>query len=174
MPNPFAALGLDPQFDLDASNVHECYIRALASTHPDRFLDPMDQADAAERTAQINEAYRVLSDPELRAEALLGLLGGPTREEDKSLPPELLAQMMEIRETWDAAADADDQATLKELRSWVLQQHREALARVAALFTRLAGAPNPDAHFKTIRLELNALRYFRRMLDQTPHNSAGE
>jgi molecular chaperone HscB len=175
MPNPFELLGLPPRFDLDASSLHQRFIAALSATHPDHFVVPLEQADAAERAAQFNEAYRVLADPEARANALLELLGGPAREQDKSLPPELLGQMMEVREAWDAAAAADDQATLTQLRTWADDQHRQTLAAVASLFfsVDLPGAVDSptdsrDRVLKDLRLKLNALRYFQRMLDQAP------
>lgn len=163
-------LGLEPGFALDEAELHRRFIAASAATHPDRFADPLDQADAAERSAAINEAYRVLKDPEARANVLLQRLGGSDQSQDKSLPPDLLVEMMEIRERMEEAIDAADEAQMRQLARWAHEQRAAHLARVGELFAaalQASGAARAE-HLKAIRLELNALRYFQRMIEQTP------
>ncbi len=171
MPDPFKTLDLPPRFDLDTGDLHTRFIQASAATHPDRYTDPVQQAQAAERAAEINHAYAVLSDPERRADALLTLLGGPAKDQDKSLPPDHLMDMMETRETLEAAVANQDHAELDKLRAWA-HDHREAhLKKIAELFAESAndsGNELPDPTAKAIRLQLNALRYIQRMLDQMP------
>jgi molecular chaperone HscB len=169
MLDPFAILGLPRQFDLDTEDLHRRYIQASARTHPDRFRDPLDQADAAEQSATINEAHRLLSDPAARADALLQLIGGPGKSDDKSLPADLLMEMMEIREEMEQAIAADDAATLARLRVWANDEKAKHLQRIADLFTRTHQDPSvTETTLKQIRLELNALRYVQRMLEQMP------
>ena len=164
MEDPFAVLGVEPRFDLDMDRLHARFIELSARTHPDRFADPLEQAEATDRASRLNEAYRILTEPEKRADALLRLHGGPAREDDKSLPPDLLMQMMEVRERMEEAVASRDADELAELRQWAEDQRREHLARVAKLFD--GGVTNDSA--KAIRLELNALRYFERMIEQMP------
>ncbi len=158
--DPFETLGVEPRFDLDETDLHQRFIRATAAAHPDRYLDPLEQADAADRASQINHAYRVLSDPESRANALLATLGGPAKEDDPSLPPDLLMDMMEVREEMEAAIEANDSADLERLRKWAEGRRAEHLDRIAAHF----GAND----LAQVRLELNAMRYIERMLEQMP------
>lgn len=166
----FATLGLPPRFDLDEADLHRRFIAASAGAHPDRHADPIAQAEAAERSAAINEAYRVLRDPESRAAALLAALGGPAKEEDKSLPPDLLVEMMAVRERQEEAVETGDAATLRELADWARAQREAHLARVAELFDQAQSAgPRERADaLRAVRLELNALRYFQRMIEQSP------
>jgi len=161
MADPFAILGVKPQFDLDAEGLHARFIAAVATAHPDRFSDPVDQADAAVRTAEINEAYATLTDPERRANALLIKLGGPAKNDDKSLPPDLLMQMMEVREQSEQAIATDNRTELERLRCWARNQREEYLGRISKLFER--------RDTTAIRMELNALRYIEQMLKQLPH-----
>lgn len=168
MDDPFDVLGLDPRFELDEADLHRRFIAASAATHPDRFVDPLEQADAAERSAAVNEAYRVLRDPVARAEALLVRLGGPAKEQDKSLPPDLLMEMMEVREEMEEAIETRDRTTLDRLRTWAEEQRADRLATVSNHFARAQAADSPAEELKRIRLELNALRYFARMLEQMP------
>ena len=58
----YEILGLDEDAPIEA--VHESYRRLAKVTHPDISSDP----DAEERFMLIAKAYRVLKDPELRAE----------------------------------------------------------------------------------------------------------
>ncbi len=158
--DPFALLGLEPRVAIDADELHRRCIEASAENHPDRFTDPIEQADAADRAAEINAAYRKLQDPERRANALLVLRGGPTKEQDKSLPDDLLMEMMEVRERMEDAVTRDDADELATLQRWADDQRRSRLDNVAALF---------DADDLTaVREQLNALRYIERMLEQMP------
>ena len=178
MINPYQALGLPLSFEVDLSLAHQRYIAASAANHPDRFTDPLDQADAAERSALINDAYRTLKDPASRAEALLALLGGPAKESDKSLPPDLLMEMMEAREGLDEAKDTGDQSQINKWRDWATQRHAVHLSRIAELFSQLTPPGQPpmpsqdisnattQAMLKAVRTELNALRYFERMIQE--------
>ncbi len=165
MSDPFAILGLPPRFDLDEAELHARYLSAAAATHPDRFADPLEQAEAADRAALLNDAYRTLTDPEQRANALLRMLGGSAKQDDNTLPPDLLMDMMDVRERMEDAIASSDADALAALRTWADQQRKSHLDRIAALFA----AEPPD--LKQVRIELNALRYIERMIEQMP---AGE
>ncbi|MEM7624715.1 MAG: Fe-S protein assembly co-chaperone HscB [Planctomycetota bacterium] len=163
MPDPFALLGLPPRFDLDQAELQQRFLAASSENHPDRFTDPLDQADAAERSAAINHAHQTLADPESRARALLALHGDADEADtDAALPPALLMEVMEIREEMEQAIAGDDHATLARLRTWAHEKRDE---HVAELASRFAASP-VDA--TTVRRVLNALRYVQRMLDQMP------
>jgi len=168
--DPFALFDLPRQFELDEGQLHERFIAASAVNHPDRFTDTVRQAEAAERSAAINEAHVVLTDMEKRADCLLGLLGGPAKGDDKSLPPDLLMEMMEIRQRMEEAVSSQDEATLAELLKWAEQQRQTYLGRIGELFRQLDSRNDDDStpQRKAIRLQLNALRYIQRMLDQMP------
>ena len=165
MANPFEVLGVPARFDLEGAELHRRFIALSAANHPDRFLDPLAQADAAQRAAQINQAYQILADPQSRAEALLAVLDGPGQGADKSLPPDLLATMMRVREELEQAIASNDGPTLARLRAWAQGERAKSLARLAVLFAQ-AGDPQQGALVrKEIHLALNALRYFQRTLE---------
>ena len=161
MPDPFATLGLPPRYDLDADELERRVLALSSELHPDRFTDPLEQADAAERIAAVNHAHRTLRDPATRAAALLDLHDEPGGD-DKALPPELLMGVMEVREALEEATAAGDQAELERLRRWAEDQRDQRLAEIAELFdaTPVDGA--------AVRVQLNALRYATRMLEQMP------
>jgi len=165
MTDPFDTLGVAPRFDLDSDDLHRRMLTLTGEHHPDRFTDPFEQAEAAERAAQINEAYRTLADPERRANALLTRLGGPAKEDDHTLSPDLLMEVMEVREELETAVESNDADAIERLRRWAVTERAKRLDAVAALFDH---GGEPVVLGKAVRLELNALRYFERMLEQMP------
>ena len=83
--NPFEVLGVPAGFEMDEAQLHRQFVLRAAAAHPDRFTDPFEQAQAAQRAATINDAYQVLRDPQARAEALIELLGGLNATERNTL-----------------------------------------------------------------------------------------
>lgn len=160
--DPFDTLGLEPRFDLDTGAVERAYLRLAAAAHPDVVGD---DAEAARRTAEINDARAVLLDPERRAEALLLRLGGPAKNQDKSLPPDFLGEMMDLRETIEAAIAGDGDAERATWRAWALGRRAEFIAGVGAAFAALA-SPAAETDLRAIRTRLNAWRYFERLIEQ--------
>src|SRR5262249_47918035 len=112
---------------------------------------------------------RLLVSPELRAGALLGLLGGPTRDGEKGLPTGFLVEIMEIREEMEAALDnRDDGARERERRrgeAWAADQRRMAIDDVSGMFAALSSPAAPEA-LRAIRVRLNAWRYVERLIEQ--------
>ncbi len=162
--DPFATLGLDRRFDLDETELRQRFLSASAQAHPDRFTDPLDQADAVEAMSRLTDAHRELADPESRARALLRLSGLESDGDRDKLPPDLLMQVMEVREELEAAVEENDQGALERLRAWAHDERGQRLSALAGHFANTLDADSAAA----VRLELNALRYVQRMLEQMP------
>lgn len=159
--DPFALLGLPRAFSDSKADLQRAWLARTARLHPDR---PDAPPDAAEQLARLNEAQATLDDPERRANSLLALLGGPAKEQDKSLPPGFLQKMLEIREQMEADLAADSSARDRWER-WAREQRDSSIERVGQLFNAVSSAADPAA-LKAIRTELNAWRYIERMIEQ--------
>jgi len=171
MPDPFAVLDVFPRFDLDEAELQRRYLELTAKHHPDRFTDPLEQTEAAEKTAEVNEAYRLLRDPEQRANALLLRLGGRSAAEDQQLPPDLLMEVMELRESLETAQAEKDHEAMRRLVGEAQERRQRLLDALAEKFTRAverADDPSQPDLLAEIRRDLNTLRYFQRMVDQAP------
>ena len=175
MDNPFEILGVPQTFDQDDQALHRRFLELSAAHHPDRHPDPLDQARAVEQASLINHAYRIVKDPESRANALLDVLGGSSKEQDRSLPPELLMEMMQKREELEQAQDQDDAQAVNELLAWAESGREQHFEKIAALFRQATQTTDSetgpstekrDALLQEIRLELNTLRYIQRMAAQ--------
>jgi molecular chaperone HscB len=161
----FEILGLKRAFTVDAKALQERFIALSAANHPDRYTDPLDQADAAERASVINDAQRVIADPMLRAQALLELLApGASKADASALPPGFLMEVMEIREGIEEAKDAGDKAKLQEVKRQAEGEFQARLGVLGTLLDKACAAPDAQA-VAGARLELNALRYVKRMIE---------
>ncbi len=118
--NHFDLFGVPARFALDDAAVERAYRALQGEVHPDRHASASD-ADrrlALQASARVNEAYRTLRDPVLRAEYLLAQRGVQADDEtDTALSFDFLASALERREqVADAAAAGDEEALERMLR----------------------------------------------------------
>lgn len=161
MNDPFQLLGLPRRFDLDDAALRRAYLARVSAIHPDIAGD--DQAQAA--SAELNLARESLANPESRANILLALLGGPTKETDKSLPPAFLMEIMETREEIEAALASGSSGERTRWTDWGTMQRQSYIAQLREMFDSLSAAPSP-ASLKQIRTTLNSWRYIERLIEQ--------
>ena len=164
--DPFAILGVDPAFDLDPRTLRAHWMRTAAQVHP-------DVAGAMHASARLNEAFRALSHPLSRADALLVRLGlRALAEQDdvkRALPTGFLMEMMEFREEVDALRPTDTQARASLLE--VAKSRRDAaIVGIAAGFRTLGESPIDErARTRAVREVVewaNVVRSFDRMMEQ--------
>lgn len=161
-PDPFDTLGLVPSFDLDPAALERAYLALAARAHPDAAPD---DPEAARRSARLNEARRILADPEQRANALLGRLGGPAKEQEKGLPPGFLPGIMQTREEIEEAIASGADAARARWEAWAAERRAEHVRSASRLFREVSSPPTPGA-LRAIRVELNAWRYTERLIEQ--------
>ncbi|MGE3109420.1 MAG: DnaJ domain-containing protein [Phycisphaerales bacterium] len=173
----FDILGVPARFDLSPAAIRSAYLALSARLHPDA-VEPSaaSDPDAQARAAELNAAKQSLDDPESRADLLLRRLGGPAKEQDKSLPATFLAEMLHTRELIEEALQSRDDSRIDPWRDWAADRRRRHIATVGELFAALdhpAGRLAPDlraAHLRSIRAELNMWRYIERLIEQLePH-----
>ena len=164
----FELFGMQRRFDVDVGLLHRKYLTLSQLVHPD--MAGQESEDAHRYTlalsAKLNRAYETLKQPAKRAEYLLTLAGGPTAADNKNVPGQRLAEIMALREDIEEAKEADDTAALLELRGLIQDRHDALLDEVAALCGRLD--PKDDGLLKTLREQLNGLKYWENLLDQLP------
>ncbi len=109
--------GPPPQgpFEIDLRQLRKEFLQLQAQAHPDRHHGA-DKARAEGASARINEAYKTLQNPLLRAQYLLSLRGIDVAEDEtaKVEDPELLMEVLEMRENIEAAEEAADLEPMKE------------------------------------------------------------
>lgn len=158
--DPFALLGVVPEFPVEEGRLRQAWLQATALNHPDRAADSV----AAHQTlSAVNQAYRTLSDPERAANALLTRLGGSSPDTHKALPDGFLMEMLEIRDELEEAKASKDPGKIAKLEAWADEQRGAWMARVTEQF---AAHSEQDDQRDAIRQSLNAWRYIERLIEQ--------
>jgi molecular chaperone HscB len=106
----FARLGLPAALDLEPASLDRAYFALQRRWHPDRFANspPDERARASAEAAALNDAYRTLKDPLLRAVYLAGLKGVELPGDGRTIDdPDLLMEAMEAREGLHEATTAE-------------------------------------------------------------------
>ncbi len=109
----FSILGLSPAFDIEAADLKKRYFSAQRAFHPDRLVGkgPQDRRLAISHSMLLNSAYETLKSPLRRAQYLLFLKNMPVAAAKPS--PELLMEIMELREHVAEIASAEAVASLE-------------------------------------------------------------
>lgn len=164
----FRLFGIEPGFDVAMDELHQRFVAMSRLAHPDLASDPSEETrrKSLSLSATINRAYDTLKSPVRRAEYLLGLAGGTSSAEDKSVPGQLLGEVMMLREEIEEARGANDHAALKAMAVQVSQRRTATLAQVEQLSRTLPSA-GPEVR-KQLREQLNAMKYWDNLLEQLP------
>ncbi|EMD62843.1 hypothetical protein COCSADRAFT_37733 [Bipolaris sorokiniana ND90Pr] len=137
-------------FAIDLAALKREFLQLQARAHPD--LHPQADKKRAEVTsARINEAYKTLQNPLLRAQYLLSLRGIEVAEDEtaKVDDPELLMEVLEARESIEEAEREED---LEEMR----QRNEERIAQSTEIIDKAFKEDDLDA----AKSEAVKLRYW--------------
>ncbi len=168
----FTLLGLPRRYDLDEAELHRKFIALSRHAHPDFATGESDEVQELHLriSAGVNDAYRTLKDPAARASYLLGLFGGKTSAEDKTVPGGFLGTMMMMQEEMADARSAGNKAELGRIRTVLQTQHDGLVRRIGKLFEEYQESLSCEAVRKDllgeIRQQLNAVSYVRKLLTQ--------
>ena len=112
MNNPFALFNLPVTFQVDSALLNERYLALQKSLHPDNFsaASAQEQRLAIQKSAEINDALRILKDPIARADSIIALNTGEQEnpEEKSNKDIGFLMQQMEWRETLENIENRKD------------------------------------------------------------------
>lgn len=166
----FDVLGLPRGVDVDRAELERAYRERSLRLHPDRTGkdDPRERRLSLERTALLNEAYRTLRTPEPRAFYLLKLHGLDLQKDEAravTVPPEVLEQVLDLREQLDSARTAGDDEQVSALSDRVRVQSASTLQAAQSALRRLERVPGDAASREEAAQALARLRYHHRFLE---------
>ena len=113
----------------------------------------------------MNKAYETLRDPVRRAEYLLELSGGKSAADDKRVAPELLAEVMMLREEIEESRDRGNANAISAIRPDIARKKDAAMQKIAELCRRITADSDASVH-DDLRLQLNSIKYFDNLLAQ--------
>ncbi|KAH9308021.1 hypothetical protein KI387_035932, partial [Taxus chinensis] len=105
----------EPGYDVDTKDLEKKYKDWQKKLHPDLFQRKSEQEKeySAQQSAEVIKAYNTLLKPLSRAEYMLQLQGIHVDKERTVTDPELLMEIMEVRESVE---DADSDDALKSIQ----------------------------------------------------------
>ncbi|KAK5628259.1 hypothetical protein RRF57_003974 [Xylaria bambusicola] len=121
-------------FDIDVRALRREFLSLQAGAHPD--LHPAHMKSRAQAaSARINEAFKTLSHPLLRAQYVLSLRGLDVGGDEtaKVEDPELLMLVLETRETIE---EAENEGDLEGLRAENEERIEESVGRLGDMFAK--------------------------------------
>ncbi len=140
----FVFFGLPRKLKIDLADLEKRFYNLSRMLHPDNFYrsNEVERQLSLDKSAELNDAYRTLKDPVLRAEYLLNLEGH--KAGSRQAPPELLEEVFEMNE-WVA-----------ELKA--LRQRTEAPRRLEEIEHHLVSSrAHFEEHIRSFHQELMAL-----------------
>ena len=159
----FSLFGLPPRLSLDVSDLQSRFYSLSRQFHPDRFArsSAAEQQDALDKTALLNDAYRILRDPIQRAEYMLSQSGFDIGEQrSKDVPPELLEEVFELNMLLE---ETPDRAELEEARGKFQHMQDETDDEIKSLFEKY-DATEDRTVLQSMRGVLNRRRYIQNLV----------
>ena len=139
MNNPFALFDLPVAFQVDSALLNERYLALQKSLHPDNFsaASAQEQRLAIQKSAEINDALRILKDPITRADSIIALNTGETEnpEEKSNKDIDFLMQQMEWRETLENIENRKDTDELTAFAQEINQIRHAILSELCTALT---------------------------------------
>ncbi len=162
----FALFKLERRYRIDPAELDRRFLSLTRNIHPDFFTGKPDEMRglSVRLTAELNDGYRILKDPVLRAGYLLERAGGAAAAEDRSVPPEVLTQVMLLREEMEEADG--DLGALNRIGDQVREHREHTLERIAVLADDLESA-DEDAK-SGLRTLINSVKYYDKLLAELP------
>ncbi len=162
----FALLGLPRTYAIDEKKLNAAFRGLARAVHPDRFTGESQEAQslANRLSAEVNQAFHVLSDPVRRADYLLELAGGPSAAEMREVPDGFLADVMVLREEIDQAKSADDGDAIERHRESIAARRQDNMEQIADLAETSADLGAPERNL--MRRLLNSMKYFDNLLQE--------
>ncbi|WVZ25652.1 hypothetical protein V8G54_004196 [Vigna mungo] len=153
----FEIFGVERKYDQEGENLEFKYKEWQKKLHPDlvHSKSQKERDFAAEQSARVIDAYRTLSKPLSRGIYLLKLNGVEIDEEQTISDPELLAEILEIRE-------AVEEATNGEALNRILSQMQEKLQNCS----NTLGHAFQNQNFEEAKLAIRRMTYYSRVIDE--------
>ncbi|KAE9612448.1 hypothetical protein Lal_00039777 [Lupinus albus] len=153
----FQIFGLEKKYDIEAKNLEGKYKDWQKKLHPDlvHSKSQKEREFAAEQSARVIDAYSTLRKPLSRGIYMMKLDGVEVDEEQTISDPELLAEIMEIREEVE-------EATNSEALNHILSQMQEKMQIWSTAFVDAFQSQN----FEEAKTSIQRMTYYSRVIEE--------
>lgn len=166
--NYFELFELPVTLKVNTATLSRKFFELSKKYHPDYFINEEDQAqaEALEKSAQLNKAWKTFQNPDETIKYVLQLKGLLEEEEKYELPPDFLMEVLEINEQ---LMDADEPAVKADLESTIQQLQNEIYEPVKKMVENY----QEDSVSEKDLLQVKAYYYKKKYLDRIRRQLAG-
>lgn len=164
--NYFELFELPVSLQLDKTMLRKKYFELSRKYHPDHFAqqDAAEQEGALEASAQLNKAYKTLTNGEELIRYVLMEKGLLAPDEKYVLPPGFLMEMMELNE---ALPDVMEDETAKESFEAQLQQLEKDLYKpVQSIIEKFKDGVTTESQLLAVKDYYFKKKYLQRLVQQ--------
>jgi molecular chaperone HscB len=161
--NYFELFGIKPSFDIDQAAVKQRFYELSRAYHPDFFGNgtEAEQAEALDKSAMVNEAYKTLLNKDIFTKYILTMEGVLQAEEAYQLSPDFLMEVMDLNEQ-AMEIDRNDTAAVNELRQTVQQLQTEIYESIQPVMADYESHPATEKAL----LQIKDYYYKKKYLDK--------
>jgi molecular chaperone HscB len=164
--NYFELFEIPVQLKVDSRSLTEKFFELSRKYHPDYFVNKenKDRAEALDKSALLNKAYKTFQNPDETIKYVLQLKGLLEEEEKYELPPEFLMEVLEINEQ---LMDAEDDPELKDrLQSQVENLQSEIYEPVKEIVEQYQEAVTSEEELLQVKSYYYKKKYLQRIRRQ--------
>lgn len=163
----FEFYDLPISFRVDAPALRRLFLQNSRKHHPDfhTLADDAQQDRALELSTLNNEAFKTLSDPDLRIQYVLQLKGLLGDEQQPALPQDFLMEMMDINEGLMELEFDPDPARYAQIDQSVKKLKINILDKVQPILDTYTDAEGQDSGLLLVREYFLKNRYLLRILE---------
>lgn len=120
------------QLIIDKSSLPHKYFALSRKYHPDYSVNesPEAQAEALEKSAMLNKAFRTFQEPDETIKYVLQLKGLLEEEEKYELPSDFLMEVMEVNEALMDAEGEEDKIKIKQVIDNLQREIYESVEKI--------------------------------------------
>lgn len=164
--NYFELFEIPVQLRVDSKALAEKFFELSRKYHPDYFVNKenKDQAEALEKSALLNKAYKTFQNPDETIKYVLQLKELLEEEEKYELPPDFLMEVLDINEQ---LMDAEDDPELKaQLQSQVENLQSEIYEPVKEIVERYQEGVTSEKELLQVKAYYYKKKYLQRIRRQ--------
>jgi len=165
--NYFSLFSLPVSYEVNEKQLKHSFRTLQKTMHPDNFASKsgMEKVQSMQHAAEINDAFKTLSDPYLRGRYLLELMNFQFKENDTISDSGFLMEQMELRENLEAAKNSDDPLLgIEELLDVISDLRLKLIEHLSELFSSDLVAMD------VINQELMKLQFYNKLQEEVGVN----
>lgn len=164
----FEFYGIPASFSPDQGKIRKQYYANSKKYHPDFYTQESakKQAEILALSSKNNEAFKILSDEDLRMKYLLESNGVLTEGNKNEIPPSFLMEMMEFNEQLMELEFDFDQSTLDSLKDQLQQIEDQLHKEVAPILEKTSVEDTSEDELINVKNFFLKKRYLLRIYEK--------